>query len=83
MEKEGLVKLKDHKGDITVVSVDSSHGAVAGHRKHNTAGAVEAKERSRVDEEKEEKNGTKAIEVVELWKPNGQSVAFFEELKQG
>ncbi|KAH8101298.1 eukaryotic translation initiation factor SUI1 family protein [Cristinia sonorae] len=79
--KEGLVKLKENKGDVLISGVFPAHPAVAAHRPHKTVGAVQAKleraeERERKEREAEEKKRGE-IQVTELWKPFGSTVGLF------
>ncbi|KAI0789203.1 eukaryotic translation initiation factor SUI1 family protein [Abortiporus biennis] len=79
--KEGLIKLKEVKGDVVVTAVYPKHPAVASHRSHRTLHSVEekrekAEERERKEKEQEEKKKSE-IHAVELWKPHEKTIPFF------
>ncbi|CAL1697893.1 unnamed protein product [Somion occarium] len=81
MAKEGLLKLKESKGDVLVTAVYPAHPAVGSHRPHRTVQSVgaqreKAEERERKEKEAEEKKKGE-IQVIELWKPHGSTVAWF------
>ncbi|RDX44971.1 eukaryotic translation initiation factor SUI1 family protein [Lentinus brumalis] len=79
--KEGLLKLKETKGDVVVTAVYPKHPAVAGKRPHRTIGELEAKAKkaeSREQQEKEAEEKRKGeIQVAELWLPLGTTVPLF------
>ncbi|GJE88956.1 eukaryotic translation initiation factor SUI1 family protein [Phanerochaete sordida] len=79
--KEGLIKLKEMKGDVVVTAVYPAHPSVAGHRQHKTVQSVEDKKgkaeaRERQAQEAEEKRRGE-LHVAELWKPHGPTVGWF------
>ncbi|KAK7676959.1 hypothetical protein QCA50_020077 [Cerrena zonata] len=79
--KEGLLKLKESKGDVLITAVYATHPAVLGHKSHGTVQNAEAKrekaeERERKEKEAEEKKKGE-IELIELWKPFGTTVPWF------
>ncbi|KAI1790893.1 eukaryotic translation initiation factor SUI1 family protein [Ganoderma leucocontextum] len=79
--KEGLVKLKETKGDVVVTAVYPQHPAVATRRPHRTVGDLEAKakkagQQGQKEKEAEEKRKGE-IHVAEFWKPFGATVPFF------
>ncbi|KAF9512452.1 hypothetical protein BS47DRAFT_1464083 [Hydnum rufescens UP504] len=76
VEKEGLLKLKDFKGDLNILSVNATHQDVIMHRSFKTVGDVETMEsRSR-----EAELPVQHMTIVELYKPHTQSLAFFQQL---
>ena len=79
--KEGLLKLKETKGDVVVTAVHPQHPAVAGKRPHRTIGDLEAKAKKEEDREQKEKEAQEKrrgeIHVAELWKPFGTTVPLF------
>ncbi|RPD60842.1 eukaryotic translation initiation factor SUI1 family protein [Lentinus tigrinus ALCF2SS1-6] len=79
--KEGLLKLKETKGDVVVTAVYPQHPAVAGKRPHRTIGDIEAKAKKAEDREQKEKEAEEKrkgeIHVAELWKPFGTTVPLF------
>ncbi|KAM5538825.1 hypothetical protein V8D89_007547 [Ganoderma adspersum] len=79
--KEGLVKLKETKGDVVVTAVYPQHPAVAARRPHRTIADLEAKAKKAEQREQEEKEAEEKrkgeIHVAELWKPFEATVPFF------
>ncbi|PIL26086.1 hypothetical protein GSI_11840 [Ganoderma sinense ZZ0214-1] len=79
--KEGLVKLKETKGDVVVTAVYPQHPAVAARRPHRTIADLEAKAKKAEQREQKEKAAEEKrkgeIHVAELWKPFGSTVPFF------
>jgi translation initiation factor 2D len=82
MDKEGLIKTKEFKGDLSILSVDSSHPDVKSQKKYKTVGDVDAKEHRASEAAKAEASKPKPVVVTELWKPHGSSVAFFDIVKK-
>jgi len=80
--KEGLIKLKETRGDVVVTAVYPKNPAVTSHRPHRTIQSVETKrekaeDRGRKEKEAEEKRKNE-IQITELWKPmSGTTVPFF------
>ncbi|KZS88795.1 hypothetical protein SISNIDRAFT_387553, partial [Sistotremastrum niveocremeum HHB9708] len=85
LEKEGLIKTKDIRGELHLTSFDTTHSALAEHQPYKTVGEADKKAAKKEAKEKEEavKSGKAAgaIDVVECWKPQGTNVKFFEECK--
>jgi len=81
MEKEGLVKLKEYKGELNVLSVDGQHKGVAGHRVFTSVGDLDAKE-VRKAEVKAQESTKREVVVKELWKPHGKALELFEAAKK-
>ncbi|KAI0035519.1 hypothetical protein K488DRAFT_43160 [Vararia minispora EC-137] len=82
-EKQGLLRLKDSRGDISITSVNVDHDDVSRHSVHRTIGEFEGKmkkqkERAEQREQEEEAKG-KQIAVTELWKPHQTTVKLFQE----
>lgn len=77
-EKAGLVKIKESKDDVMVVSANAMHPEVVAHVKYKTVGEVEEKERKREERKKEEEEKVVSMKVEELWKPVGSTVVLFE-----
>nr|VWO97766.1 N/A [Ganoderma boninense] len=79
--KEGLVKLKETKGDVVVTAIYPQHSAVLARRPHRTIADLEAKTKKAEQREQKEKEAEEKrkgeIHVVELWKPFGTTVPFF------
>ncbi|CAE6439388.1 unnamed protein product [Rhizoctonia solani] len=79
LEKDGILKLKDVRGELLVFSVDAKHPALveAGKWGWKTLGAEEKKEKER---EKDNAAGgsTKEIMVEEVWFPEANTEGFFE-----
>lgn len=74
-EKDGLLKLKGEN----VTALDSSKPQVVGLAKFKTVGEADAKAKKREADDKAREEQVKPLEVAELWKPHGQSLAFFED----
>lgn len=83
-EKGGLLKLKDARPDVVVVTVYPTHADVVAHRLYRTVG--EEDERRRRTEEREAKqaadaaNAEKSMTVTELWKPHLGTLPLFGDL---
>ncbi|KAI0077630.1 eukaryotic translation initiation factor SUI1 family protein [Panus rudis PR-1116 ss-1] len=79
--KEGLVKLKENKGDVVVTAVFPKHTAVISHRPHKTVQSIEAKREKAEEKERQEREAEERrkgeIQVTELWKPLGPTVPWF------
>ncbi|KAI0370925.1 eukaryotic translation initiation factor SUI1 family protein [Pilatotrama ljubarskyi] len=79
--KEGLIKLKETKGDVMVTAVYPQHPDVASRHPHRTIGDLEAKAKKAEDREQREREAEEKrkgeIQVAELWKPFGTTVPFF------
>ncbi|THH29303.1 hypothetical protein EUX98_g4892 [Antrodiella citrinella] len=79
--KEGLIKLKETRGDVMITGVSPEHQAVEEHRPYKTIGSVDAKrekdeERKRHEKEEEERKKGE-IQVTEFWKPLDTTVGLF------
>ncbi|KAI9068830.1 eukaryotic translation initiation factor SUI1 family protein [Trametes sanguinea] len=79
--KEGLIKLKESKSDVTVTAVFPQHPEVLARRPHRTIGDIESKVKKAEDREQKEREAEEKrkgeIQVSELWKPFGTTVPFF------
>ncbi|KAI0742631.1 eukaryotic translation initiation factor SUI1 family protein [Daedaleopsis nitida] len=84
--KEGLIKLKETKGDVVVSAVYPEHPAVASKRPHRTIGDLQAKARKAEDREQKEKEAKEKrrgeIQIVELWQPHATTVPLFDAAKK-
>jgi translation initiation factor 2D len=84
-EKDGILKLKDVRGELLVFSIDAKHPALAeaGKWGWKTTGS---EERSKKERELSEENGTngtaKEIVVDEVWFPEASTEGFFEACGQ-
>lgn len=79
-EKDGLLKFKDVKGNLIVISVDANHADIKDHKPFKSIGEADAKERAKVQRAKEVASRIETVEIRELWRPSGTVVALFEEL---
>lgn len=82
IEKEGLLKLKDVKGELLILSIAKDHQAVRGHQSYSTLRDFDTQRAKRAERAENERNKVAEIQVTELWKPHQQSVAFFERTKR-
>ncbi|KAI0311462.1 hypothetical protein OF83DRAFT_1295388 [Amylostereum chailletii] len=82
-EKQGLLRIKEIRGDVVVVAVNPTHTDVGAHKAHDTIGELESRrKKAKEREEKRDKEGEakgKELSVIELWKPHTTTVRFFEE----
>ncbi|GJJ09213.1 hypothetical protein Clacol_003435 [Clathrus columnatus] len=78
LEKDGLIKLKDFKGDLNVLSVQASHSEVRQHEPYRTIGEKEKAEEKRATEEKIKQEKVKETLVRELWRPSASNVELFK-----
>ncbi|KAF9784781.1 hypothetical protein BJ322DRAFT_1109491 [Thelephora terrestris] len=81
--REGLIRLKESKGELVVTGVDPSHQVVGEHASHVTVKEVEEKkqrkeQRERQEEQKAKEKG-RELQISLLWKPHMGNVAFFKE----
>lgn len=91
--KDGIIKSKDVKGEITVTHVDKEHPALDGHVSFVTIAEEDAKMAKRAKREAQQAEGGtvsrnggtsaavgkgKEMVVEELWRPSGQAVAFWK-----
>ncbi|KAI0772460.1 eukaryotic translation initiation factor SUI1 family protein [Trametes elegans] len=79
--KEGLLKLKETKGDVMVTAIDPRHPDVTSRRPHRTVGDIQAKAKKAETREQKEREAEEKrkgeIQVAELWKPFGTTVPLF------
>ena len=80
VEKDGLLRLKEFKGDLNILGVNASHSEVQSHLPYQTVGDKEKREEKKAEREKSEREMVKEITVRELWKPHAQSIQFFEAI---
>ncbi|EIW76663.1 hypothetical protein CONPUDRAFT_157843 [Coniophora puteana RWD-64-598 SS2] len=78
-EKDGLVKLKDLKGDILILSINAGHVDVKSHAKYTTIRDVEAKKERQEQRERAEQDRAHELVVNELWRPHLQTLSFFQQ----
>ena len=71
------------KSDLVVMSVNSVHPDVMGHKSYRTLQDIELQKEKREEREDRERNKVKEIAVIELWKPHQQSTQFFKETGNG
>jgi translation initiation factor 2D len=82
-EKQGLLRIKDTKGDTVIVSVNTGHEDVILHAVYRTVGELEIKQKKQ--REKQDKRGReeeikeKQVNVIELWKPHQTTIKLFQE----
>ncbi|CAE7195052.1 unnamed protein product, partial [Rhizoctonia solani] len=76
-EKDGILKLKDVRGELLVFSVDAKHPALvdAGKWGWKTIGAEEKKEK---DKDNATDGSVKEILIEEVWFPEASTESFFE-----
>ncbi|KAG9082546.1 hypothetical protein FS749_006778, partial [Ceratobasidium sp. UAMH 11750] len=76
IEKDGIIKLKDVRGELLVFSLNAEHPALVGARSWGwkTIGVEEKKEKER----EVENPGAKEILVEEVWFPGATVEGFFE-----
>ncbi|CAE6427377.1 unnamed protein product [Rhizoctonia solani] len=80
-EKDGILKLKDVRGELLVFSIDAKHPALAeaGKWGWKTTGSEERSKKERESSEENGTNGTaKEIIVEEVWFPEASTEGFFE-----
>ncbi|CAE6442338.1 unnamed protein product [Rhizoctonia solani] len=79
IEKDGIIKLKDVRGELLVFSVDAKHPALveAGKWGWKTVGAEEKKEKAREKDDTAD-GSAKEILVEEVWFPEASTEGFFE-----
>ncbi|TFY76449.1 hypothetical protein EWM64_g7560 [Hericium alpestre] len=84
-EKQGLLRLKESKPDVSIAAVFPTHADVASHNLHRTVGDIDnvkRKEKERAEKkEQEEEAREHSLSVVKLWKPHTISLKFFEDLQ--
>jgi translation initiation factor 2D len=80
IEKDGLLKLKEFKGELNIIGINASHHDVLAHKPYKTIADKEKQEEKKALIEKADKERIKEIVVHELWKPHAQSIHFFEEI---
>ncbi|RXK34762.1 hypothetical protein M231_07983 [Tremella mesenterica] len=86
VSKDGLIKIKESKGEVVIVAVDQSHPALDGHKGYLTVAEEDRKAAKRAVKEAEGNNNRVAekgmkgeLKIEELWKPTGANVGFWEE----
>ena len=84
-EKQGLLKLKDARGEVNILSLNSDADDVILHRIHSTVGDYENTKKKKKEREGKREAANEAkekqITVEELWKPHLSTVKLFEEAK--
>ena len=80
IEKDGLLRLKDFKGDLNILGVNGSHPEIQAHVPYQTMGDKEKREEKKAEREKIDREKVKEFIVREFWKPHAQSVQFFEAI---
>ena len=78
-EKDGLLTIKAKGDSITMLNSGHPDLAALGSAKIRTVSEMEAKAKKREADEKTKEGETKSIEVVELWKPHGPTIALFAD----
>lgn len=80
LEKDGLLKLKDFKGDLNILSVQSTHPEVLQCKSYRTISDKEKAEekQKQAAAEKLKQESVKKMLVRELWVPSSSTVRFFE-----
>ncbi|CAE6435498.1 unnamed protein product [Rhizoctonia solani] len=83
-EKDGILKLKDVRGELLLFSVDTKHPALAGAGKWGwkTVGAEEKWKKER-EKENVTDGSTKEIVIEEVWFPEASTEGFFEACGEG
>jgi translation initiation factor 2D len=81
-EKDGIIKVKEVRGELLVFSVDTKHPALveAGKWGWKTIGTEEKREKEREKEEAGESG--KEILVEEVWFPEANTEGFFEACEE-
>ncbi|TXT09017.1 hypothetical protein VHUM_02491 [Vanrija humicola] len=75
--KEGLIKIKESKGEVVVTGFDPQHPAVDGHVQFTTVAEDEAKMAKRAAREAAAAEAEQ-MSIEELWRPAGSATAFWE-----
>lgn len=80
--KEGIVKIKESKGEVTVVSFDSRHPSLQAHVDYMTIAQEETKAAKKAAREAASDQPTsgykQSLDIEELWKPAGGAISFWE-----
>lgn len=84
-EKQGVLRLKDLRGDVHITGVNANHETVRSQPIHRTIGELESerrkqKERDEKREQQQVARGKQTV-VIELWKPHQSSLKLFQEAK--
>ncbi|KAF7727001.1 hypothetical protein EC973_008114 [Apophysomyces ossiformis] len=79
MEKTGILKLKDQRGEAFVSSVNWSHPDFQGLKAYKS---MESSEASKPVKEKESATTPTQTEIVDIYKPMGSTIALFVSEKQ-
>ena len=86
MEKAGLLKTKEQRGEAMLISVNYSHPSLQGLHKYKTmevnTAAQPSKEAAKPTPQKQQQQESNQAEIQELYKPLGSAmIKFFEEAK--
>ncbi|KAF8331865.1 uncharacterized protein EI90DRAFT_3055688 [Cantharellus anzutake] len=81
-EKISLLKLKDMKGNLNVVSLNANHPDVLAHRPYRTIADAEAQEAREEKAAKEEAERVQPMIIEELFKPAGPTRDFVEKASE-
>lgn len=76
LEKEGLLKLKDLRGDLNILSVQPKHSEVLQHEAYKTISDVEEQTKNDISEQKERKR----MLVGRFWVPSNSATKQVFEL---
>ncbi|WVO15234.1 hypothetical protein L204_102883 [Cryptococcus depauperatus] len=85
VSKEGLLKIKESKGEVIVVSLDPQHPSLEAHKEYVTISQEETKLAKKAAKEAASDaalNSPQALSqsmaIEELWKPSGGAISFWE-----
>ncbi|ORX35611.1 hypothetical protein BD324DRAFT_642848 [Kockovaella imperatae] len=85
ISKDGVIKMKESKGEIVVQGYDAKHMALQTHKPFLTVSEEEARATKKATREAAEATGAEASgskgksrHIEELWRPSGSGIAFWE-----
>ncbi|KAL7422036.1 hypothetical protein Q5752_003809 [Cryptotrichosporon argae] len=77
--KDGLLKIKEAKGEVVVTGYDADHPSLSAHVEHKTIGQEEARAAKRAARDEAAAAAVGEMAVAELWKPSPAAAAFWDD----
>jgi translation initiation factor 2D len=78
VEKEGILKLKELSGELSITAVDLSHAKIAEQPRYRTVGDDQKKISKAKAAEEAANAAPKTMTITELYKSHGSSSALFK-----
>ncbi|PVG00665.1 hypothetical protein CPB86DRAFT_182390 [Serendipita vermifera] len=80
-EKEGILKLKELSGELSIVAVDFSHDKIIGQARYRTLGDDQKKISQAKAAEEAANAAPRTMTITEFYKPHGSSLSLFNAVR--